>query len=371
MSIRILHIVYSFNTGGLENGLVNLINHLSSEQFSHVICVVSKGKNFLNRIQENVVCYELGKREGNDLTLPFRIASIIRRRDIDIVHTRNWVCLFEGVSGALMAGCKQIVHSEHGKEIEDITMQPLRRRIVKRICFKFVKKIITVSKALGGEFVDNNLCDPSKIACIVNGVDCNKFHVKSRNERIHFRRRYGIPEDAFVIGSVGRLAKIKNFDLMLDICNSQKLQNLFFVLVGDGPERTRLEQEAKQRSLFNNIMFTGKIEDVPGIMGTFDVFINTSHYEGISNTILEAMSSGLPVIANRVGGTPEIVENGTTGWLIDKNRKDDFINAILTLERDSQLREKLSCAAKYHIEQKYSLHNMVENYQKIYLSVIS
>lgn len=367
-SIKLLHVIYSFNMGGLENGLVNLINNLPSEQFSHTICILSRGRDLLPRLDRKIRYYELLKRDGNDFRLPLKIASIIRKEKVDIVHTRNWVALVEGVTGAAIGGCKRVVHSEHGKEIEDTLNQPWRRRIAKQACFAYVKKIITVSKALEDEFVYNNLCDFSKITTIINGVDCNKFNIKSQQDISNLRRKYQIPEEAFVIGSVGRFAKIKNFSYLLDIlcyCQDQ-----FLVLVGDGPERAAIEQKAQRMSLAKRCVFMGEIENVSDVLNTFDVFVNTSFYEGISNTILEAMACGIPVVANNVGGTSEIILNGITGFLINGNEKKEFIDTLKDLQNNALLRQNLSRASRRIVEEKYSLRTMVNNYREVYMSLI-
>lgn len=366
--VNLLHVIYSFNTGGLENGLVNLINHLPPEQFSHTICILAEGKNLLPRLEKEVNCYELHKRNGNDFRIPFKIASIIRKEKIAVVHTRNWVALVEGITGAAIGGCTRVVHSEHGKEVEDTVSQPWRRKIAKQVCFASVKKIITVSKALEDEFIHNNLCDIPKITTIINGVDCKKFNIKSQGDILKLRRKYKIPENAFVIGSVGRLAKIKNFSLLLEILNC--CQDHFLVLVGDGPERAFLEQKARQMSLANRCIFMGEIENVSDVISTFDVFVNTSFYEGISNTILEAMASGIPAVANNVGGTSEIILNGITGFLINGNEKKEFIKILKNLKEDAILRQNLSLFSRRIAEEKYSLRTMVDNYQNAYKSII-
>ena len=369
MRIKILHVIYTFDIGGLENGLVNLINYLPEKQFSHVVCVLSKGKKCIERVHNNIKYYELNKKDGNDFSIPVKIASIIRKESIDIVHTRNWVCLVEGVLGGLLGGCRSLVHGEHGKEIDDTVRQPLRRNVAKRICFRFVKKLITVSESLDCEIRTLCLCDVSKIKCIMNGVDTQKFNFNSKKEKVNYRKKYCIPENAFVIGSVGRLAKVKNYELMVSVCNDLKSDNSYFVIAGDGPERAALEEAINNKGLYNKFNLLGEQADINEVLSTFDVFMNTSRYEGISNTILEAMSKGIPVIANSVGGTPEILQGGITGYLISRNSEDAYVEAIQKLMQDKELRSKMSYASRLHVEQNLSLEHMVRGYDNIYMSV--
>ncbi|MCD6564454.1 MAG: glycosyltransferase [Bacteroidales bacterium] len=370
MPIAILHIVYSFDIGGLENGLVNLINHLPDEKYSHVICILSSGKKCVDRVRKPIRIYELHKKYGNDFSIPFKIASIIRKERIDIVHTRNWVTLVEGVLAGLMGRCRSLIHGEHGKEIEDTSKQPIRRKIAKRICFSFVNKVITVSDSLKDELINNSLCSPSKVESIVNGVDTDKFLFNNRNDKIKCRHKYKIPEDAFVVGSVGRLAKVKNYDLMVSICNAIKFDNFFFVIAGNGPDRRILEEKIKNEGLSDKFKLLGEQPYINEVLSTFDVFINTSHYEGISNTILEAMAKGIPVLANDTGGTSEIVDHEVTGFLVNKNSEESFLNYLKILYSNDCLYKTCSYNSRKAVEGKYSLSSMIKKYDKLYSTSI-
>ncbi|MCK5212028.1 glycosyltransferase [Candidatus Parcubacteria bacterium] len=370
MRIKILHVIYTFDIGGLENGLVNLINYLPEKQFSHVVCVLSKGKKCAERVKKKAIYYELGKEDGNNFLIPFKIASIIRKEKIDIVHTRNWASLVEGVLGGLLGGCRTLIHSEHGKEISDTLKQPVRRIIAKRICFRLVKNIITVSNFLKAELVNNSLCASFKVKSIINGVDTRKFAFISEEERIKFRKKYKIPESAFVIGSIGRLSKIKNYMQMVLLCNDLQCNNSFFIIAGDGPERESIEHEIKKFGLGNRFKLLGEQHFINEVLSTFDLFINTSHYEGVSNTILEAMSKGIPVIAHSAGGTPEIVQNCSTGYLIQENKQEDYICAIKRLKKDEKLRRTMSEMSRRYVKQNFSLDKMVREYKDVYLSAV-
>lgn len=360
--------MYSFNTGGLENGLVNLINHLPEDRFFHVICILSEGKSSASKLTRNNVCYyELRKRDGNDVSIPFKIASIIRKEKIDLVHSRNWVSLVEGVAGAILAGCKPIVHSEHGKEIDDLVQKSRLRHLAKRLCYRWVDTVITVSKSLYQEIVDRQECRPSKVIPIINGVDCQRFRPDRARRAALARESFGIPEGKFVIGSVGRLAPVKNYRLMVELCSCLDPDRFVFVLVGDGPERPPLEQAIRDSGVADRFFLLGELGDVSTVLCCFDLFINTSEYEGISNTILEAMASGVPVLAHDVGGNKELVTDGETGFLIPGNDRDEFIKKILALSGYGELYRTLAHSSRVAAQNRFSLEAMVQNYAEQYL----
>lgn len=368
--VNILHILYSFNAGGLENGVVNLINRLPSESFSHVICVLSRGKGFYSKINNLVKIYELNKKEGNDISIPISIASIIRKENIDIVHTRNWATLLEGTIGACIGRCSKLIHGEHGKEVDEVGREHFRRRVIKQLCYGFAKRIITVSHSLKNEICREYFISDKKIDPIINGVDCKKFVRADQYIKKQSRRKYGIPETAFVIGSVGRLTKVKNFEMLIKICETNRLFNHFFVIVGSGPEKEKLEEVIFRKKLNHSFLFTGEIEDIPEILGTFDVFLNCSHYEGISNTILEAMAMGIPIVAHDIGGTPEILQHYRTALLVKNNCAGGYHHAIRTLYSNSNLYLQISKEAEITARRDYSIERMVSRYHQAYRSIL-
>ena len=367
--INILHVVYSFDIGGLENGLINIINTLPDDKFFHHVCILSSGKKCLKRLNKKVKIHELHKREGNDFSLPIRIASIVRKEKIDIVHSRNWVALLESTLGCLLSGCK-LVHSEHGKEIEDTFKQPFRRNLAKRFCYRFAKRIVTVSNSLFDEMLNSSLCVSSKLLCIINGVDTEKFNYNTFDEKIRYRIKYGLPEAGFIVGSVGRLAKIKNYEMMISICHELKDKNCYFVIAGEGPEREKIEKDIRQRKISDKFILLGEQNQISEVLGTYDLYLNTSHYEGISNTILEAMAKGLPVVANSIGGNREIVKNNKTGYLIENGKLTQYLKEIEQLKGDRELRELLSYGAREYVQRNFSLNQMVAKYENVYRSLL-
>jgi sugar transferase (PEP-CTERM/EpsH1 system associated) len=370
MRIKILHVVYSFNTGGMENGLVNLINNLPQDRYEHVICVLTEGSDSFSRISgSNARLVQLNKPDRHDYSIAFKIGALVRKYRVDVVHTRNWASLLDGVVGSLSGGCNRIVHSEHGKELDDLRAGSILRTMLKRICYFKVRKLITVSNALAQEILFNRECSGSKLQTIINGVDCKRFYARSAEEVAHYRNLYGLPENSFLVGSIGRMTKVKDLEYQIDLCTMARNKAYHFVLVGDGPERARLENIVKSRGLSNRCSFLGEINNVENILSCFDAFINTSRYEGISNTILEAMASGIPVVANRVGGNCEIVKDGVTGYLIGQNRKEEFLDKLDLLRSDTALHNELSLYARDTARNEYSLETMVQKYAQMYSSV--
>src|SRR5207244_371839 len=206
-NIRILHVLNSFSHGGLENGIVNIINH-SPDHLVHELCFLHRGGEFLQRLTRPVVYHELHKRPGNDIRLIFRLRELFLRRKMDIIHTRNWAA-FDGVLAASLMLKPVVIHGEHGRDIADPTGKNRRRNLARRAMAFRAKNVVAVSKDLYHWLKLTVRIPERKLVFIPNGVDTDRF----RPERdVTLRRGWGIGDDEFVVGAIGRLDPIKNYE---------------------------------------------------------------------------------------------------------------------------------------------------------------
>ena len=311
MAIKILHILDSLKIGGLENGVVNLLNNLNHSKFSHSICCLREVGPMADRLIRPDVRITCMNNTGRDYSMPVKLTSLIGRLQPDIVHTRNWGTI-DGIVAAKLARVRHIVHGEHGREYNDINGINFRRNLVRRVLLTAVDKIVVVSADLKTWLVKRVGICPKKISTIINGVNTTEFCQAA--DKAIAKRSIGIDPDAFVIGTVGRLDKVKNYQMIVRSVSQIREYNypLVVLFVGDGPERPHLEEFVRINKL-TSVKFLGEKANVSNYLKAFDLFVLTSLAEGISNTILEAMASGLPVIATQVGGNPELVEDNVTG----------------------------------------------------------
>ena len=365
--IKILHIFHSLEVGGLENGVVNLVNRLDRDRYDHEICCIASSGPMADRIQPPVPIHVLGKvASGKAYLLPFRLAGLIRRVAPDIVHTRNWGAM-DGVLAARLAGVKRVVHGEHGREATDPNGANSRRRWIRRLLSPAVNHFIAVSADLANWLVEDVGVPGRKVTHIINGVDAVKFG--PRGEVSPSREELGLPVDPCLMGIVGRLDPVKDHATLFKAF-SRLGENAHLVVVGDGPMRNELIGLANELGLTGRVSFLGNRNDVPDILPALDVFVLPSIAEGISNTILEAMACGLPVVASRVGGNPELVKDGETGFLFCAGDVQALAGRLNQYLQHSDLRGEHGKAARARIEREFSLAAMVDKYDRLYRSIL-
>jgi sugar transferase (PEP-CTERM/EpsH1 system associated) len=372
MKIRILHIVHSLQIGGLENGVVNLINNLNSDRFEHTICCIDSSGPMADRIRRPVDIYTLKKGDKRDYLLPVKISRIIRNVRPDVVHTRNWGTI-DGVAGAKIAGVKNIIHGEHGWEASDPRGANNRRKRVRKLLSTWISHFVAVSDDLRSWLIDDVGISSAKVTQIINGVDTHRY--SPSKERQSIKERLGIMPDYFVIGTVGRLDPVKDHETLLRAfqCALIRSENrkLVLIIVGTGPLETRLKVLSKELNISENIRFVGQQDDMQSLYQSMDIYVLPSIAEGISNTMLEAMASGLPVVASAVGGSVELIEDGKTGFLFNPG---DYrlLTAKLSiyLGNASILQEHGTNGRKRALE-LFSLSKMVKEYERLYCSTLN
>ncbi|MHA2032160.1 MAG: glycosyltransferase [Candidatus Kariarchaeaceae archaeon] len=360
--IRVMHLIHQLGTGGAENGIINLLNHINKEFFETSICAFVGNGTQTARLDQRVIrLFELDKRAGNDFTLPIRLWRLCRKWRPHILHTHAWGTLCEGIIGARLARIPVVIHGEHG------TIQQKAANIcVQRMFWNFTNQILTVSKAHKENLTKTIGYPPSRIKVIINGVDTKRFSNVKKSESI--RDFLGITEKDIVIGIVGRLVPVKNQKMLIKAFAilARRYLNVKLILVGDGPLKNELFQLAASLGVSSRVMFLGRRSDIPEILQSMDIFVLTSISEGMSNTILEAMSSRLPVVASDVGGNSEIVKKDVTGFLVPSNNKNALVDALKILIENPVKRNEMGVAGRKLIEMHFSLETMVENYENLY-----
>jgi sugar transferase (PEP-CTERM/EpsH1 system associated) len=365
----VLHVVYRFDVGGLENGVVNLIDRMPA--WRHAVLALTEVTTFAERVQRRDVQFlALGKRPGHAYSLYPAIWRTIRRLRPAVVHSRNLAAL-EAQLPAWAAGVPLRVHGEHGRDVDDLDGLSGRHRWVRRLYRPFVSRYVALSRDLADYLVAGVGIPADRVVQIVNGVDSQRF-------RPAFGGRPPIPgcpfvgDDLWFVGTVGRMQTVKNqmlltraFVRMLEI-NPALRTRARLVLVGDGPLRQECLALLRAADADHLGWVPGAREDVPEVMRGLDCFVLPSLAEGVSNTILEAMATGLPVVATAVGGNPELVEAGRTGELVPAGEVEAMAQAMLKLARDPATAAQYGRAARAEVERRFSLQAMVAAYQGVY-----
>jgi len=365
-TVKVLHVLHAFTHGGLENGIVNIING-SPEEIEHQLCLLAAGGEFLQRLRKPVRCYELHKKPGNSLKVILDLARVIRGSGADIVHTRNWAA-FDGVIAACLSPGVAVLHGEHGRDMSDPWGTNRRRNLARRIFSPRIRRFTTVSQDLVRWLTDVVGIPAGKIVLIPNGVDTDRFR-PHRDPAL--RKELGIDEHQFVVGTVGRLDRVKNHAGMMRAVARMRepFGRIRLVIVGEGPERSNLEKLRRELGLGDTVMLAGFRADVHRFYGLFDVFVLNSFAEGMSNTLLEAMSSGLPVICTPVGTATEMVADGKRGRLVPLDDDSALAGAIAAYRENCFLRESHGNAARLFIVRQHSLSVMIVLYGRLYQGI--
>ena len=367
----VMHVIYRLAMGGLENGLVNLINHMPPERYRHAIVCLTDFTDFRERIHSpGVSVVALHKKPGLDLPAYRKLWATIRDMQPMIVHTRN-LPTFEMAALAALARVPVRIHGEHGRDIHDAYGTSKKFLIFRKALDVAVHHYVTVSQDLEQWLKDKVSISPKKVSQIYNGVDTANFYFKAEKEREILPRRFA-GKDHIVIGTVGRFQKVKDQATLINGLASLVKMNpamanvVRLVIVGDGPLKGELEQLVHDCQLTNLVWMSGPRTDISCVLQSMDIFVLPSEAEGISNTILEAMASGLPVIATRVGGNVELVVEGETGLLVPAKNPQALGKALMGYLQDPQMMWSHGKAGRKRVETEFSMEAMVEHYLRVY-----
>lgn len=371
----VVHVVYRFAVGGLENGLVNLINRMPPEEFRHkIIALTDCDAAFCRRLaRKDVECVPLNKPPGQGWRVFRPVWRLLRAERPAIVHTRNLSAL-EMQIPAWAARVPVRIHGEHGRDVDDPDGRNWKYRLERRIIARAVTQFVAVSRDLEQYLVRAVGIEPRKVNWICNGVDEERFKPAAAGARTASPVEDG--DTPVVIGTVGRLQAIKDQRTLVAATSRllaavpSRRGRFRVVLVGDGPMRATLEREIAERGLGDIVELLGERDDVAELMRGMDIFVLPSIAEGISNTILEAMASGLPVVATRVGGNGELVDDGRTGRLVPAGDAAAMAEALAAYLDSAELRRADGARARQRVEARFGLSAMVEAYRTLYRAAL-
>ncbi len=373
----IAHVLYRFDVGGLENGVVNLINHMAPNAYRHMVVALTEVTDFRQRLQRpDVECVALHKKPGHGARVYPSLWRLLKARRPAIVHTRNLAAL-EMQAAAWAAGVPARIHGEHGRDIDDLDGSSRRHQRLRQLYSPFVHRYVALSRDLETYLSGSVGIAPRRIAQIYNGVNAEKF---APAQAPGLRSIAGGPFQGpglWLAGTVGRMAAVKNQTLLARAFLIAREADPEFaavarlVMIGDGPLRAQAQTLLDNGGAHDAAWLPGERSDVADVMRSLDCFVLPSLAEGISNTILEAMACGLPVIATAVGGNVELVDAGRNGLLVPNDDPLAMAQSLLHLWRNAEVSKRMGCAGRADVEQRFSMQAMVSAYQHLYDQQIS
>ena len=367
-SIKILYIIGQLGGGGAEHQLVTLVTHLDRTKFNPIVCSLKLGGIYKVALEnEGIKVISLKQIMHPDITRAWRVPILVSHLKPDLLHTY----LFTANTWGRLAGYLNhvpVIITERSAQI-DIPKQEI---IINKLFSSMTSCCIANSKAGGKLLIDRNEISKPKLKIISNGYDVNDYIV-SQEIRQNFLDTYKLDENTTVIGIVGRIDENKNQAILIRAVEiiKRKHKKIKVLIVGDGPLRIKLEKLTDKLNLNKLIEFTGYRTDINNILSILDILVLCSNYEGLPNVICEAMASGKPVIATKVGGVAEVVVNNETGILIPPSDPNALANALdyLLSHKDEAL--KMGKNGIHRIVSEFSVNKMVNETQEIYESILN
>lgn len=367
----VLHVMYRFDTGGLENGVVNLINHMPGNAYRHAVLALTEVTDFRERVRRRDVEFiAMKKPPGHGIWLYPRLYRLFRQLRPAIVHSRNLAALEVQVP-AWAAGVPVRIHGEHGRDIGDLDGSNKTYQRLRKLYKPFVNHYFALSRDLAQYLADKVNVPSERVTQVYNGVDFSRFSPATRQRDAIA----GLPftsGEHWLVGTVGRMQSVKDqitlakaFILALQMAPGLR-SRLRLVMVGEGPLRALSQALLAEAGMAELAWLPGERTDVPDIMRALDCFVLPSLAEGISNTILEAMATGLPVVATHVGGNADLVVHGQTGEIVPADSPAAIAESLVRLASAPDLARGMGAAGRLRAEERFSMQAMVDAYQGTY-----
>lgn len=359
-----MQLVWDLGMGGLEKLAIDICRHLPQDQFSASICVFQPGGALESRVDPDLAeLFCVRQYCGNDPTVPFRLARLLRRRHIDVLHSHSWGTLLEGVFAAKLARMRAVIHTEHS------TTDRRRRRIIaQRVGWGKVNQVVACSAAVADRMTNIVGYPREKIRVIPNGVDLELFQ-RLEVSRRELREEFGLSDTGFLIGMVARFMPFKNHAGVLRALPKLHEAGIdaHLALAGSGPLRDQLRILSESLGITDRVHFLGNINQTCRFLNSLDVFVsNSTSGEGLSLAVLEAMACEVPVVATAVAEHPNVLDDGRAGSLILPENDDALVEALLHLAKHLEVRTSLGQAGRRRVLERYSYDGMMEAYQQLY-----
>jgi glycosyltransferase involved in cell wall biosynthesis len=367
-TLRVTHVVLSLDVGGLERGVLNQLREgrKLGQQVS-VLCLERPGELApqAEAIGARVVC--LYKRPGLRPGMFRSISSTVRELAPDVLHTHHIAALFYAGPAARRLGVPLVVHTEHGRKNY---AGRFRTRLLGRLAARYAQRFFCLTEDMAAAIVRHRIAARDRIRVIFNGIDTACYARRADSARV--RQQLGIPINAPVIGTIGRLNEIKRQDVLLGAFARlrKRFPEAHLLLVGDGPLRSELEALSLKLGLVGSIHFAGYQPHTTAYLQAMDIFALTSRSEGMPQAALEACAAGVPVVATRVGGLPELIESGKSGILVTPGDEPAVSEAIERLLADRTLAQELAGRAHRRVMELFDVRQMAEDYHRQFISLL-
>ena len=385
--VKVVRVIARLNMGGPALHVAYLSEGLRERGYETTLVAgtLARGEDSMSFVAE-----ELGVRVERvpelsreisplrDLRAILRLAQLIRRERPQILHTHTAKAGAVGRIAALAAGHARppiIVHTFHGHVLRGY-FDPVRAygfRLLERWLATKTTTLIAVSPQVRDDLVHLGVAPREKFTVIRLGIELDERISAPDGARAETRRLLGVPQDAFVVGWIGRMTGVKNTDQVLAALKLLRDRGVdaYLCMVGDGPDRERLERRAHDLGVVKRCLFLGYQEEVARFYAAFDGMILTSVNEGTPVSAIESLAAGRPVVATRVGGVPDVVDDGEDGFLVDPGSTEQLADRLEELARNPELREQMGERGRARVPSRYAVARLVEDMDRLYKSLLA
>lgn len=366
---KILYLITGLHVGGAEMVLYRLLKKLNREKYEPVVVSIIPIVGIGERIEEEgIKILSLNAKFKCNPLIIWRVISIIKKEKPQILHSFLFHANFLGRVIGKLRNVPIIISSIHSEYFGGI----LREKLLKWTD-RFCNITTIVSKGAAERMIDLKVVSKNKLKVIYNGIDLENFPFRKLEARTKIRKELNIEENKKILISVGRLHEAKGCPYLIKAMKilKEKYPHILLIVLGEGPEGKKIEEQIKELKLEKNILLLGQKENISEYLNASDVFVMPSLWEGLPIALLEAMACGLPVVATRVGGVPEVVEDGKSGFLVElKNPRGLAEKIIKTLEMSEEERKKMGERGRKIVEKKFSIEQMVKEYENLYQELL-
>ena len=365
---HLLYIINTLDPGGTERLAVDMGLSFASEFRVSVICLDRPGLWSARLRAAGIPVHCVYRQPGLDFGVALDIAGYCRQHRVDIIHAHQCTPWFYSALSRLLYGRPRLLLEEHGRFYPEVMN---RKRVLfnKHLIRPLTQRFVAVSEDVKQRLVTYEGLDPCKIEVVYNGVSPAPRLDAAR--RIEIRRELGIGPDEFLVGTAGRFDPIKNYPMLMESISKagREVPAMRGLLLGNGPIFDDILTMRDKLGLSQKVIMPGHRDDARDLIQCMDLFVLSSLSEGTSMALLEAMAAAVPVAVTAVGGNPEVVIGGKTGWVVPSRSVDELTRVIVQAATNHDHTRQLADAGYKRFEEKFTFDHMIENYRKIYYRI--
>ena len=367
----VCHVIHALGVGGAEV-LVDIMVRQLSDQFRCLVAVLDDvGEIGLQLQADGFVVEHLHRQPGIDRGCAKRLRAFADQNNVDILHAHQYTPFFQAMLSRGLLGRRPVLFTEHGRHFPDSSSR--KRSIVNRLLLKRRDRLVGCGEAVRQALIDNEGLPADRCDVVYNGVDLQSLGSGDAAKRNTLRSSFGFSEDDFVAVQVARLHELKDHLTAIATIDEARKHNphIKLLIVGEGDQRESIEKEIQHRNVESNVVLAGNRNDIADLLAASDCFLMTSISEGIPLTIIEAMAARLPVISTAVGGIPEMITDGKSGFLSQAKDSASLASHLVRLSQDAALQKSVAEAGHVRAEESFSIQSMLSGYANMYQEMIN